>query len=306
MAHLDNFRLVVFRAVADQLSFRKAAEELYLTQPAVSSQIKALEDDLGVHLFNRAGPRVQLTRAGEILLRHANRSTEVLQEAESEIAALSGMSGGELALGASTTIAQYILPGILSLFCQGNPKICPSMVSGNTEDIVRAIEEGSISIGCIEGPPRSRSIRSEPFLQDELVLIVPSGHEWAERGRIAADEMVGVPLLLREQGSGTRRVVELALSRKGIKLRALNVVMQLDSTEAIKSAVEAGLGVGFVSRWALGKDTRAGQSIQDVEIEGLQIARAFLVAYKKGPSLSGRAQEFHRFLMTQTKRRART
>ena len=297
MASLENFRLVVFRTVAEQRSFRKAAEELYLTQPAVSLQIKALEEDLGAQLFDRSGAEVRLTAVGEVLLEHALRTHEMLQQAEQEIAALGGERAGRLTLGASTTIAQYVLPHLLGEFCKKHPKVHPTLMSGNTERIVDALKEQRVALGFIEGPPRTRDVKTEPFLRDELVLIVPAAHEWAEQAQIACEQIAAAPLLMRERGSGTRRIVELALEQQGLKRRALNVVMELDSTEAIKSAVEAGLGVGFVSRWAIAKDLRFGRSLKIVETKGLRMRRDFLIAVLNGPEPHGLALEFRRFVV---------
>lgn len=298
MAGLDNFRLIVFRAVAEQHSFRKAAEELYLTQPAVSLQIKALEDEIGVQLFDRSGTQIALTEAGRILLHHSQQVSAILILAQQEIAALSGDHAGQLALGASTTIAQYVLPRLLGEFSRANPRVHLTMISGNTEEIVEAVEEQMISLGLIEGPARSRDVKTEPFLQDELVLIVPSAHEWAELKSIPCAEIANVPLLMRERGSGTRRVVEMALASQCLKLSSLQIVMELDSTEAIKSAVEAGLGVGFVSRWAIAKDTRLDSSFKIVAVEGLRIQREFLLVHTSGPEPQGLAQHFRSFLFS--------
>ncbi|MGA3047540.1 MAG: LysR substrate-binding domain-containing protein [Terracidiphilus sp.] len=297
MASLENFRLVVFRAVAEQLSFRKAAEELYLTQPAVSLQIKALEEDLGVQLFDRAGTHITLTAAGKTLLHYGEQVKALLEEAERDIAALSGEHVGQLALGASTTIAQYVLPRLLGEFRRENPRVHPTLISGNTEHIVEALGKQKISLGFIEGPARNREVKTEPFLEDELVLIVSTAHEWAELNSVPCAAISSVPLLMRERGSGTRHVVEMALERQGVKRSSLQIVMELDSTEAIKSAVEAGLGIGFVSRWAIAKDLRLNNSFKIVEVEGLRIARQFLVACAAGPELQGLAIEFRRFLI---------
>ena len=296
MASLENFRVVVFCAVAEQLSFRKAAEELYLTQPAVSLQIKALEEDLGVQLFDRTGAHITLTAAGKILLDCSEHVNALLAQAEHDIAALSGEHAGQLALGASTTIAQYVLPRLLGEFRREHPRVHPTLVSGNTEHIVEAVETQRIELGFIEGPARSREVKTEPFLEDELVLIASTAHEWAERSSVSPAEIASIPLLMRERGSGTRHVIEMALERLGVKRRSLQVVMELDSTEAIKSAVEAGLGIGFVSRWAIAKDLRLGSSFKIVEIEGLRIKREFLVAYAAGPDSLGLASEFRRFV----------
>lgn len=297
MASLENFRLVVFRAVAEQRSFRKAAEDLYLTQPAVSLQIKALEEDIGVQLFDRTGVGVALTEAGKVLLRYARQANALFVLAEQETAALSGDHAGQFALGASTTIAQYVLPRLLGEFSREHPRVHCTMISGNTEQIVSAVEEQKIELGLIEGPARSRDVKTEPFLEDELVLIVSAGHEWAEAKSISCSLIAAAPMLMRERGSGTRRVVEMALARQGIKASSLQIVMELDSTEAIKSAVEAGLGIGFVSRWAIAKDLRLDTKFRIVEVEAVRIQRNFLLAYTAGPAPSRLAQEFRRFLL---------
>jgi DNA-binding transcriptional LysR family regulator len=296
MATLENFRLVAFRAVAEQLSFRKAAEELYLTQPAVSLQIKALEEDVGVQLFDRTGSHITLTAAGKVLLDYCEQVKTLLAQTEHAIAALSGENSGELALGASTTIAQYVLPRLLGEFCREHPRVHPTLVSGNTEHIVEAVEKQKIALGFIESPTRSRDVKTEPFLEDELVLIASTAHEWAERSSVSCSEIASIPLLMRERGSGTRHVIELALERQGVKRNSMHIVMELDSTEAIKSAVEAGLGVGFVSRWAIAKDLRLGNTFKIVEVEGLSIKREFLVAHASGPEPQGLAIEFQRFV----------
>lgn len=296
MASLENFRVVVFRAVAEQLSFRKAAEELYLTQPAVSLQIKALEEDLGVQLFDRTGSHIELTAAGKILLDCSAQVNALLLQAEQDIAALSGEHAGQLALGASTTIAQYVLPRLLGEFRREHPRVYPTLISGNTEHIVDAVKQQKIELGFIEGPARSRDVKTEPFLEDELVLIASTAHEWAERNSVSCSELASGPLLMRERGSGTRHVIELALERLGVKRNSLHIVMELDSTEAIKSAVEAGLGIGFVSRWAIAKDLRLNNSFRIIAVEGLQIKREFLVAYATGHGSLGLAIEFRRFL----------
>ncbi|MGA9668019.1 MAG: LysR substrate-binding domain-containing protein [Terracidiphilus sp.] len=297
MASLENFRLVVFRAVAQQLSFRKAAEELYLTQPAVSLQIKALEEDVGVQLFDRTGAHITLTAAGNVLLTYCEQVKTLLAQTEHSIAALSGEHTGQLALGASTTIAQYVLPRLLAEFRRGHPRVHSTLISGNTEHIVEAVEKQKIELGFIEGPARSREVRTAPFLEDELVLIASTAHEWAERTSVSCSEITGIPLLMRELGSGTRHVIELALDRQGVKRKSLQITMELDSTEAIKSAVDAGLGVGFVSRWAIAKDMRLDNSFRIVKVEGLTIQRQFMVAYASGPELQGLALEFRRFLI---------
>jgi DNA-binding transcriptional LysR family regulator len=211
MTSLENFRLTVFRKVAEQLSFRKAAEELYLSQPAVSLQIKALEEELGVVLFDRSGSQVKLTLAGATLLKYAEQSRRLLREARHATTAFSGTHSGTLTLGASTTIAQYVLPRLLSEFCSAHPRVHVTLMSNNTEQIVTAVAEEKVALGFIEGPPRSRDLTLAPFLEDELVLLAPAAHEWAEQAEIAPAALATAHLLMRERGSGTRHIVERAL-----------------------------------------------------------------------------------------------
>lgn len=303
MASLENFRLVVFRRVAEELSFRKAAEELYLTQPAVSLQIKALEEEMGVQLFDRTGNRIVLTAAGRVLLGYAEQAGELLLEAEREIALVNGIHAGSVALGASTTIAQYVLPRLLSEFCRQHPRIHPTLISGNTEKIVDAVEKQRIAMGLIEGPAQNRHVKTEPFMRDELVAIAPVAHVWSGRGAVPCEEVCSAPLVMRERGSGTRRVVEMAMERRGIKRSSLRIAMELDSTEAIKSAVEAGLGVGFVSRSAIASDLRLDRSIKVLAVEGLKMERDFLLAHAAGPRPMGAVAEFREFLFARAGRK---
>jgi DNA-binding transcriptional LysR family regulator len=293
VAQLENFRLKVFRAVAEQLSFHKAAKRLFLTQPAVTLQIKALEDDLGVRLFDRAARRVSLTRQGALLLAHAQKLAALASEAEQDLAATQGQSAGNLALGASTTIAQYVLPRLIAAFLAENPRVQLSLHSGNTEEVVHLLLHDKVAVGLIEGPARDQAVRAEPFMHDELVLIAPPDFE---PDRLSCDRLVASNLLMREQGSGSRRVVESALEEAGVALKSFKNVMDLDSTEAIKSAVEAGLGIGFVSRWAISKELEL-RSLKTVQVGGVKITRRFSVVFRTGPEPQGSAGAFRTFAL---------
>ncbi len=293
MPQLENFRLKVFRTVAQHLNFRKAAEYLFLTQPAITLQIKALEDDLGVRLFDRSANRVSLTRQGSLLLGYANKIATLASEAEQELGAEHGTVSGQLSLGSSTTIAQYVLPRLLGAFLDEHPRVQFSLHSGNTGEIVQLLLDDKLSVGVIEGPARARGIRAEPFMQDELVLITSPAFE---SDRMSRDQLLGSNLLMREHGSGSRRVVELALEKAGLKLKSFKKAMDLDSTEAIKSAVEAGLGIGFVSRWSISKELELGV-LKTAEVAGLRIARHFSLVSRTGPELQGPAGAFRAFAL---------
>ena len=277
---------------SDHLNFRKAAEQLFLTQPAVTLQIKALESDLGVRVFDRAGGKITLTRQGSVLLEYANKLANLASEAERQLGS-DGSVSGELALGASTTIAQYVLPRLLGAFQNEYPKIQFSLHSGNTSEVVRRLLEGEVALGLIEGPARERGIRTEPFMEDELILIVPPSFD---SSRLSPAQFLATDLLMREQGSGSRRVVELALEKAGFKLKAFHKVMELDSTEAIKSAVEAGLGVGFVSRWAIAKELELG-TLKVGEVSGVRAARHFTLISRTGPEPQGPAGALRTFAL---------
>ncbi|MEG9437616.1 LysR family transcriptional regulator [Edaphobacter sp. HDX4] len=297
---MENFRLKVFRTVAEVMSFRKAAEVLHLSQPAVSQQIRTLEQEAGVQLFDRAGgnargTQIALTEAGRILLQYAQRVAALMAEAEGAIAALNHEISGELKLGASTTIAQYLLPRILGAFLKQYPHVRLSLISGNTEQIAEAAASGRVALGMIEGPAMRRDLKTELMAPDELVLVVNPTHEWAQRkAPIPPAELVTVPLLMRERGSGSRRVVERALKALGTSLKTLEIAMELDSTEAILSAVEAGLGVGFVSRWAVRRSVRLG-TLRVVQVADLKIMREFRFAWAAGVELTGPVAAFQPF-----------
>ncbi|HMF79578.1 MAG TPA: LysR substrate-binding domain-containing protein, partial [Bryobacteraceae bacterium] len=255
---------------------------------------KALEEGLGLQLFDRTGGRVTLTRAGETLLGFAARIDQLLLEADTALSLVRGEYSGNLIVGASLTIAQYLLPRLLGAFAQLYPGIQLSAISRNTEQIVEALIERRVAVGMIEGPPLKREIQVEPFFDDELVLIVPAAHEWAERGVATAEELAGSPLILREQGSGSRKVAEIALRKIGLPPKRLRILFEFDSTEAIISAVEAGLGVGFVSKLAVGKEIRL-QTLRTVAVERLSMQRAFCLAYVKGAEHEPAVDKFLHF-----------
>jgi DNA-binding transcriptional LysR family regulator len=292
---MENFRLRVFRAVAHHLNFRIAAEELLLTQSAVTQQIKSLESELDVPLFDRAGGRVSLTPAGAALLPFADRLAGLAAEAREAVAAASGASAGRLALGASQTIGQYLLPRLIAGFLRNNPRVEISVMGGNTQNILEALVEHRVQLCLIEGPAMRRDVHVEPFMEDHMVCVVPSSHEWADR-EIDVSELQQAKLVARELGSGSRRIVELALEKAGLEVKKLHLLMTFDSTEGLLSAVEAGLGIGFVSRWAVRNQLALG-TLKLARIRGLNLARMFSLATVAGPEPAGIARAFHRFVL---------
>ena len=292
---MENFRLKVFRVVAGYLNFSRAAEELLLTQPAVTQQIKALEDEYGVPLFDRTGGRITLTASGQALLPYAMKLKDISEEAYTAVASASGKHGGRLALGASQTIGQYLLPNLVAGFLRENPRVSVTAKSGNTDEILEALVAHKIQLALIEGPALRKDIHIEPFMEDQMVLVVPASHEWADH-EIELDTLRDAPLLMREFGSGSRRVIENALTQAGLARKDIKTRLELDSTEGLLSAVEAGLGVTFVSRWAVRNQLSLG-TLRLARVRGLRLSRMFSIAYPSGPEPAGNASAFRLFLL---------
>ena len=287
---LENFRLRVFREVANQASFRRAAEVLYITQPAVTQQIKALEEELGSRLFDRNGGKVRLTAAGEVLLRRAGEAESTLSRAIEEIGTLEGEVRGALRVAASTTIAQYVLPRLLAEFARQHQGVRLQLESANTQRVVEAVASGHAPVGLIEGPAHRQELQVERWLEDELVLVVPAGHEW-DGEEISLNALGTAKLLVRERGSGTREVLEQAFKQAGGPVHRMQIAMELGSTEALLACVEAGLGVGFASRFALERQRALG-TLAVVKVKGLRATREFSMVHQRGPKTNTAASAF--------------
>lgn len=294
---IENFRIRVFRAVAHHLNFSRAAEELLLTQPAITQQIKALEDEFGVPLFDRGGGRIALTAGGKALLPFAEKMKDLSDKAVTAVAEAFGQQAGELSLGASQTIGQYLLPTFVAGFRQTNPRVKVIARSGNTDEMLEALLAREIHLALIEGPEQRKDLHIESFMEDHMVLVVPAKHGWAN-SEVEVEDLKSEPLLMREFGSGSRRVVEQALSKAGIKTKDLTIGMELDSTEGLLSAVEAGLGITFVSRWAVRNQLALG-TLKVARVHGLKLSRRFSMAYPAGPEPAGVVGIFRTFLLSQ-------
>jgi LysR family transcriptional regulator, transcriptional activator of the cysJI operon len=278
------------------LNFSRAAEELLLTQPAVTQQVKALEDELGIPLFDRSGGRITLTAGGEVLLPLAEQMKEISDQAFAVVADASGEPAGELAVGASQTIAQYLLPNFIAGFIKAHPRIRIVARSGNTKAMLDDLVAHQIQVALIEGPDQRKDLNIEPFFQDHMVLVVPTSHEWADQ-EVDIEALKQQPLLMREFGSGSQRVVEKAIVAAGLRKKDLRIQMELDSTEGLLSAVEAGLGVTFVSRWAVRNQLSLG-TLKIARVRALKLSRQFSIAYPAGPAPTGNVGAFHRFLLS--------
>lgn len=283
---IENFKLKVFRVVADTMNFRRAADELHLTQPAVTAQIKPLEENLGIDLFDRIGREIKLTPAGATLLEYVRRIEAITNDAIAALAPFGGQEGSELSVGASHTIAVYLLPKLLPELMAEWPKLRIHIVGGSTNEILRALTAHQIGMGLIEAPAFRPDLKIEAFGQDELALIVRPEHRWAKKRMLRAAELVQEPILLRETGSGMRHFVEEYLEHNGVLRQQLRTPIDMNSTEGITAAVEAGMGVGFVPCLAIEKSLKMG-SVKAVPLENGPIRREFSLALLNGPEPKG-------------------
>ena len=254
-------RLQVFYTVAKQLSFTKAAEQLFMTQPAVTFQVKQLEEHFNTRLFERSHGKIALTPAGTMALEYAERILAMSEEMDTRIADLTGTVAGPLLLGASTTIAEFILPHILGEFKARHPEVQAHMMVANSETIVNRVADHTIDIGLIESPSFLSSLQNEVCCDDELVLICAPDHALAKNKTVRAQDIAAVPMVRREPGSGTREFTDNYFRQCGVPPEDLNLFMELGSPEAMKGVVETGIAVAIVSRATIAKELKLGSVV---------------------------------------------
>ena len=281
-------QLNAFLAVAQHGSFSRAAEKLYLTQPAVSRQIQALEELLGMQLFDRIGRLIILTQAGNILYHHAHIAFQALEEARETINQLRGLQRGHLRISAASTIGTYMLPQPLGEFKASSPNIEISLAITNKARVVQQVLNHEVELGFVGPPVEPAELEREEYLLDELVLIVAPTHRLAHEESIRVAELGEEVFILREQGSGTREIMEEELARVRLSLKK---AMELGSTEAIKQAVAANLGVSIVSKFAITLEILQGR-LAVVKLPELNLLRQLFMVYHRGRTLSPAAQEF--------------
>ena len=289
---MSDFRLHVFQSVARQLSFTKAAQELYISQPAITRHVRELERSYSQRLFERRGNRVSLTEAGRLLLLHADAVEALHQQLTEQLHQLHGEAAGRLRLGASTTLAQYVLPAILPGFQRRYPQVELTLLNGNSEHIAEALLLGQLDLGFVEGRSKSRDLHYELLLADELVAVRRATAAGPPTEPMPLTEALSHPLVLRERGSGTLEVLEFALREHKIKLTDLQVAFYFDNTEAIKAYLEAAPeALGFVSRRALKRELAAGL-LEEVPVQQLRLPRSFEALWIQGQPLNRPAQRF--------------
>lgn len=290
-----DFRLQVFHTVARRLNFTKAAKELFITQPAVTRHIHELEQHFKVKLFERNGTRIRLAPAGKRLLQHTEALFALYRNMEFDMSTLTHAQSGRLILGGSMTTGPYIIPPILADFHERYPEVQVSLITGNTQQIEEALEREEIDLGIVEGHSRNPSIRYTEFMKDEIVLVSNPAHPLARRTSIRPEELLRIPLLLRESGSGTLEVLAHALKQAGIKLSQLKKEMQLNSTEIIKSYLLHAPCMAFLSVAAVVKELQNNECTI-IDVKGLSIERNFYFARLQGEA-QALPELFMRFAM---------
>ncbi len=282
----------VFAAVARHLSFTRAAQELHLTQPAVSQQVALLEAEVGMPLFEQSGRRIRLAPAGMELLRYASQVTELLREAGETLAAMRGLKRGVLKLGAVST-AKYFAPTLLSAFTPAYPEVAIKFTVANREEMVKLLGANELDLVIMGRPPRELDTTAEPFARHPLVIIASPEHPLTRRHRIPLKSLARESFIIREQGSGTRASMEHVFRERGVTYRA---AMEVSSNETIKQAVMAGMGLSFISSHTIGLEAEAGK-LAILDVVGLPVVRDWYVIHLRERILSPIASAFRAYLL---------
>ncbi|MEN8166814.1 MAG: selenium metabolism-associated LysR family transcriptional regulator [Pseudomonadota bacterium] len=273
-------RLQVFHTVARLLSFTKAAEALHMTQPAVTFQVRQLEEYFNTRLFDRTHNRISLTDAGERVFEYADRIFDLYSDMENSVREMTGEIRGALTIGASTTIAEYMLPALLGNFGARYPEVTIHLRVSNSDGIVSMVENNTIDLGVVEAPVGNKNLVVEVCREDRLVAIVPPNHDLADKEQVEFSELIAYPFICREEGSGTREVINEYMNKHLDDCgTSLNITMELGSPEAVKGAVEAGMGVSVVSRATVQKELKL-DTLRAIDLEP-HMKRPFSFVHQK-------------------------
>jgi DNA-binding transcriptional LysR family regulator len=291
---MDTRQLAAFCAVVERRSFSQAAERLRVTQPAISLQVRALEKRLGTQLLDRSGRRVEPTEAGWKLYRGAQKLLMLEEQVVSEVAASTeGALEGELLIGASTGPAAIVMPLLLCEFHAANPGARVVLDVSDTQTVVEHVASRELELGVVGAARRHRGVRFEPFFSDQVILACPAGHRFAGR-MVTLDDLREETVILMQEGAGVRQIVEDALRKQGVRLRDLDVRLELGLQESVRQAVEAGYGVTFISRAAVETNIEAGR-LAEARVQGLDVTRQISLASAAGRARSRVADAFVAF-----------
>lgn len=293
--HITLRQLKVFEAVARHLSYTRAAEELFLSQPAVSMQVKQLEEQIGVPLFEQLGKKIFLTDAGQEVHQYSRVVAHQLEELETVISNIKGLSHGKLKIAVAST-ANYFIPTLLGTFCQRYPRVTVSLNVTNRETLLHQLTNNLIDLAVMGQPPLEMELTADPFMENPLVVIAPPSHELADRKRVPLARLQNETFLLREQGSGTRIAMERFFEQRGVHISS---GMEMSSNEAIKQGVQAGLGLGIVSIHTLELELKLKRLVV-LNVEGFPIPRHWYIVQRQGKRFSKVAQVFKDFVLNES------
>ncbi len=297
MFHVTLRQLQVFETVARQLSYSRAAEALYLSQPAVSMQIKQLEESIGLPLFEQMGKKIFLTEAGKELFQCSCAITQQLADANVLFSEMKGLERGRLNISVVST-ANYFTPQLLARFCQRHPSINVTLSVANRDAVLKQIADNATDLAVMGQPPENSDIAAEPFMKNPLVVIAPPNHSLCKLKRVKLNRLEQETFLLREQGSGTRGAMERFFAAHGIQLRA---GMEMGTNEAIKQAVQAGMGLGILSQHSIELELETGR-LAVLNVEHFPVVRHWYIVHRKSKRLSTAAQAFRQFLLDEAEK----
>ena len=290
---MDTRQLQAFCAVVEKKSFSQAAEQLGVTQPAVSLQVRALEERVGQTLLDRSGRRVEPTEAGRRLYRSAQRMLVLEEQLMEEVAADDGRLAGTLSIGASTGPGAHLVPLLLCEFQREHPDLHVALSIWDTQTVIDRVADRQLEVGVVGALRRHRSLEFEPLVRDQIVLAVPPGHP-AAGGTISVEDLKKETLIVMQEGAGVRQVVEEELRRAGLRLRGVEPKLELGLQESIKSAVAGGYGVSFISKTAIEGELAAGR-LAAAQVEGIEPARQIYLVRARGRSMTRAAEAFVEF-----------
>ena len=292
---MNLMHLKVFKTLAETENLSKPSKRLELSPPSINHNIYILEEHYKAKLFDRSNKKLKLTRFGEVLLHYVTDILQLIENSEHHIQTMISEVKGHLSLGASHTIAENVIPKIMGMFNHDYPEVEIQLEVTNTQHIVDHIMEKKLDIGLIEGPVQEENIISQSFMQDELLVILPFNHPLAVKKNLTLKELASLPFVLREKGSGTREVMESALTRAGLDLSTLKTVMELGNTQAVIGAVEAGLGATILSGLAVSKEIQL-KTVKTCKVSNVSIVRNFSLIYHKLHPLSSICETFLSFI----------
>ena len=292
---MDIHVLELFCRIVETGSFSKAAKAAYLTQPTVSGHIKKLEGEVGVRLLDRLGHRATPTKAGDLLYRYAKRILALRQEAQQALDELKGGLKGELMLGASSIPGGYLLPSLIGRFRAQYPDISVVLKVSDSKEIIEAVIDGEYEVGAVGAQFDDGRLEYQKFAEDEMVLVVPPTHSWASRSSVKANELPTQPFLIRERGSGTRKIMEQALEQHNLSLGTFRIIGEMGSNEAIRQAVKTGGGIALISRLAVASDIRHHE-LNAIPVAGLKLTREFYLITHRHRSRSPICNAFLTFI----------